>query len=152
MKHIDVRDLTAGLSLVAIGTTAALYAGSHYQVGSPAQMGPGFFPVALGWILAALGVIIGLLAFRRTLHTLNPPPFALRPLLAVLMAVFVFTQLVERAGLVPATWLLVLVAALAERPYRWGRTLLLAVILSFLVWLVFTVALQMTLPAFVFRG
>ena len=152
MAYIDVRDLIGGLVLAAVGTTVALYAGANYQVGTPAHMGPGYFPVALGWILASLGGIIGLLAFRRTLHALTPPPFALRPLLAVLVAVMGFSLLVERAGLVPATWLLIFIVVLAERQYLWRRTLLLALALSLMVWLVFTLALQMTLPAFTFLG
>ncbi len=152
MRYIDIRDLIAGLVLIAIGITVSLYAGEHYDFGTVSRMGPGFFPVVLGRVLAALGVIIGLIAFRRTAHVLTPPPFALRPLLAVLAAITVFLLLVERAGLVPATWLLVCVAALAEQPYNWRRTLILALSLSLIVWLIFTVALQMTLPAFTFRG
>lgn len=147
---IDIRELIAGLILIAIGVTVSVYAGEHYQFGSTAQMGPGYFPVVLGWVLAVLGVIVSLMAFKRTVHGLTPPLFALRPLLAVLAAITAFMLAVERAGLVPATWLLVFVAALAERPYKWRRTLTLALSLSLIVWLIFSVALQMTLPAFNF--
>jgi len=150
MNHIDVRDLIGGALLIAFGAFVALYAGHEYMVGQPARMGPGFFPVALGWILVGLGVIITLLAFRKTVHVLQPPPFTLRGLVAVLAAIVAFAVLVTPAGLVPATIALTFIAALAEQKFRLRRTALLAASLSLLAWLIFTVGLQMTLPAFAF--
>lgn len=152
MNHIDVRDLIGGALMIAFGVFVAVYAGHEYTIGQPARMGPGFFPVALGWILAGLGVIIALLAFRKTVHVLQPPPFTLRGLFAVLAAIAAFALLVTPAGLVPATIALTFIAACAERKFYWRRTALLAASLSVLAWLIFTVGLQMTLPAFAFMG
>lgn len=152
MKYLDTRELIAGLSLMAVGLFVALYAWGHYQIGQPARMGPGFFPVVLGSVLALLGVIVALMAFRPTLHVLIPPPFAVRPLLAVLASVAVFSLLINRLGLIPATFALTLVAALAERPYKLRRTVLLSIALSAIAWLTFTLGLQMNLPAFAFQG
>lgn len=150
MRHIEVRDLIGGASLIALGLFVALYAATHYSVGEPARMGPGFFPVALGWILAGLGLIIMLLAFRKTVHALHPPPFTPRSLVAVAAAITIFGLLINRVGLIPATFALVFVAAFAERRFRLRRTVLLGVALGVLSWLIFTVGLQMTLPAFTF--
>ena len=152
MNHVDVRDLIGGTLMMVFGVFVALYAGHEYTVGQPARMGPGFFPVTLGWILTGLGVIIALLAFRRTVHVLQPPPFTLRGLLAVLAAIAAFGLLVTSAGLVPATIALTFIAAFAERKFRLRRTVLLAASLCVLAWLIFTVGLQMTLPAFAFLG
>jgi len=148
MKKVDARDLIGGLALVAIGVFAALYASSNYQVGTVAHMGPGFFPAALGWILAAVGAVIVLIAFRAPIHALKPPPFELRPFLSVVFAVAVFGLLVERLGLIPTTIVTVAVASVAERSFRLRKALILGVILAVLAWLIFTVGLQMTLPAF----
>ena len=150
MKQIELRDLIGGLALCAIGLFVALYAGSHYEVGRAARMGPGFFPVMLGWLLVGLGLLIVLLSFRRRVQALTPPPFRLRPLLAVLAAVAVFSLLIGRLGLVPATVALTFVAALGERQFKLRRTALLAVFLALLVWLTFTLGLGMQLPAFSF--
>lgn len=152
MKNVDRNDLLGGLLLIVIGGFVALYAGTHYQVGQPARMGPGFFPVSLGCILAGLGVVVTLLAFRTKIHALTPPPFRPRPLAAVLGAVLAFSFIVDRFGLVPATIVLVFIAAFAETPYKLKRTAILSVSLSLLAWLIFTVGLQMTLPAFTFFG
>ena len=151
MKHLDKRELIAGLMLTGVGLFVALYAAEHYQIGQPARMGPGFFPVALGSVLAFLGVVVALLAFRPTVHVLVPPPFAARPLIAVLISIAVFTLMINRLGLIPATLALVMIAACAERPYKLRRTVLLAIALAVIAWLTFTVGLQMTLPAFAFE-
>jgi hypothetical protein len=152
MRHIEYRDLVAGTLLLALGLFVALYAAGHYRIGDPAHMGPGFFPVAMGCTLAALGVVIVLFAFRKTLHALQPPPFALRPLIAVPAAILAFSLLIERLGLVPATVVLTSIAALAERPFQLRRTVVLAAGLALISWLIFTLALQMSLPAFTFLG
>jgi hypothetical protein len=152
VRHIEIRDLIAGGVLAAFGVFVALYATHHYDIGTPSSMGPGFFPVALGWLLAGLGAVIALMSLRKTVQVLHPPPVSLRALLAIAAAILVFSLLVERLGLVPATVALTFVAVFAERPVRWRRTLLLAGGLSLLSWLVFTVGLGMTLPAFAFAG
>ncbi|HEY9095435.1 MAG TPA: tripartite tricarboxylate transporter TctB family protein [Hydrogenophaga sp.] len=150
MKHIEIRDLVAGALMVAVGLFIAAYAGTHYKIGTPSRMGPGFFPVALGLILAGLGVIIALLAFSKSLHALTPPTFALRSVLAIPIAILVFAFLVERAGLIPAALALTFVAAIADKSLKFRRTLLLGIALALISWLVFSVGLQMTLPAFAF--
>ena len=152
MKYVDVRELIAGAVLMSFGLFVALYAARHYPVGQAAHMGPGFFPVTLGWILAGLGLVIALFAFRKTMHVLHPPPFALRPFLAVPASVAAFSLLVTPFGLVPATFALAFVAAFAERKFVLRRTVLLGIALGVLAWLIFTVGLQMNLPAFRLPG
>ena len=151
MKHIEHRDLVAGLLLLAFGLFVAVYASSNYRIGEASRMGPGYFPMVLGWVLAGLGAVVVLLAFRKTLQVLHPPPFSLRPFLAVLASILVFSLLVERLGLVPATVALTAVAVFAERPMRLKRSLWLAAGLALIAWLIFTVALNMSLPAFAFK-
>lgn len=148
MKHFDVRDFLGGALLIALGIFVAVYAGTQYRVGEPARMGPGFFPVALGCILAGLGLIVLLLSFRTSAHAWEVSPIAWRSLIAILSAVAVFSMIVGRLGLMPATVALTFVAALAEPRFRWRRTLLLGLSLALLSWLIFTIGLQMNLPAF----
>ena len=150
MKNIDCREFAAGMTLLAIGLFVALYASSNYQVGTPARMGPGFFPTALGWIMAGLGVITLLFSFQKTIHAFDPPPFALRPFITVLVAIAVFGLLIERLGLVPTTVIMTLIAAFASKSFHPGRALLLGLFLAALSWLIFSFGLQMTLPAFAF--
>ena len=55
------RDTYAGLLLTVVGLFVA-YKGSHYEIGGLTDMGPGFFPAALGALLAVMGVAIALAA------------------------------------------------------------------------------------------
>ncbi len=152
MKHIDLRDFAAGVALVAFGTFVALYASSHYQIGQASRMGPGYFPTALGWVLAGLGVVIILFSFRKTVHAITPPPFAVRPLLAVLAAVLLFGLLIHRVGLIPTAFICVVVTASASKAFKLRSALMLGAFLAVLSWLIFSLGLQMTLPAFTFQG
>ena len=62
MRIRNHRDLWAGVMFFVFGAGFAL--GSlNYQIGSAARMGPGYFPLMLGIILALLGVAIFVGAF-----------------------------------------------------------------------------------------
>lgn len=152
MTRIDIREFISGVALIAIGLFVALYAANNYRVGTLARMGAGFFPTALGWTLSGLGIVIVLLSLRRRNHILTPPPFAIRPLLAVIVAVAVFSVLVERTGLIPATLISTVIVSMADSGFTIRRALWLGASLSVLSWLVFKVGLQMPLPAFVLWG
>lgn len=144
----DIRDLIAGIAMLVMGLFVALYAASNYQVGTAARMGPGYFPSMLGWILAGLGLVIALLSLRKTIHILTPPPFTPRPFLAVMAAVALFALLISRIGLIPTTIVIVVVTASGSNSFQLRRALVLAVSLSVIAWLIFSLGLQMTLPAF----
>jgi len=134
--------------MISLGLFVALYASTHYQVGSASRMGPGYFPTVLGYILAALGLAIALLSLRKTVHVVQPPPFTLRPFLAVMAAVALFALLISHVGLVPTTILMVVVTAAGSNSFQLRRAVLLGVSLSVIAWLIFSLGLQMTLPAF----
>ncbi|MEO7939667.1 MAG: tripartite tricarboxylate transporter TctB family protein, partial [Burkholderiaceae bacterium] len=136
MKHVDTRDLFGGLILIALGAFVSLYAANHYVVGQAERMGPGYFPVALGWLLAILGLVVALFAFKPSLHHTTPPKFRPRPFFAILLSVAAFAFTVSRFGLVPGTVLLTVIAVFAEPGIRWRRTILLALSLSLLAWLI----------------
>lgn len=135
------QDLIGGLVAVAFGLFAG-YTASAYPMGSLLRMGPGFFPVGLAGLIVLLGLVLIVAAFR-------PRPqgqridVRLRPLLMIGLGVSLFALLLERAGLLPATLVLVLVSSLAESPWRPKRAVILAIAMTALVYLVFITALQM---------
>ena len=51
------RDYYAGAPLILIGLST-IYQSSRYEVGTLAEIGPGFFPMAMGVILAGCGLAI----------------------------------------------------------------------------------------------
>jgi len=58
------RDYYAGSLMLVIGAVT-VWQGAGYRFGSLTRMGPGFFPVALGVLLALLGIAIAIGAVRK---------------------------------------------------------------------------------------
>jgi hypothetical protein len=145
----------------AIGGTLALAAGvwvmieaSGYPLGTLRRMGPGYFPVLLGALLAAMG---GLLALTALLSgeagcAGEPREDDVRPdaraLVAVLAGLGAFALLLPRFGLVPAVAALVVISAQGSGQMRPLGALALAVVLAALAWAIFRLGLGLPLPAF----
>ncbi|MCQ0969725.1 tripartite tricarboxylate transporter TctB family protein [Paracoccus sp. TK19116] len=139
----DWHDLLGGVAMVATGLFVSIYSQLHYDIGSLRQMGPGFFPVTLGGILAVLGLAIALPAWRRSG---TARPLALPEMLAILAAIAVFGFGLQTLGIVVATAIAVVLASLpAPRP-GWIWRCVLAVAVTALTWLVFKHGLRMTMP------
>jgi hypothetical protein len=139
------KDVLAGLTFVGFGLAFALGALS-YPVGSAARMGPGFFPLLVGALLAVLGVLVavrpgGLDADSEPLTRLQ-----WRGLVLIPVAIIVFGLTVRGVGLIPSLFVTVLLAALASRETRPVGAVLLAVGLTIVSVLIFIVALRLNLP------
>lgn len=126
LRRIDVKDVAFGLFLIALALVA-FAATARLSVGNAADMGPGFVPRALAWVILGFGAafcVTGALA--GTLRAAEPLPApAWRPLIAILAAIAVFAMLFSTLGLIAACMGSVLVAGAATRPVRWGRLVLL---------------------------
>lgn len=100
--HLSVRDgrrLASGLLFLAIGALGMIY-GSRYRMGSATHMGPGYFPVAVSAVIAALGLIAAATSFGRTAPRATAPvQWHFIPLVFLLAGVVAFGALVEHAGL-----------------------------------------------------
>ena len=57
MRIKSQKDFFSGLMFLLVGIAFAWGAGS-YSIGTGARMGPGYFPMVLGVLLAGLGLII----------------------------------------------------------------------------------------------
>ncbi len=145
MRARDYTDLIGGSLLLIFGLWFAYYAGQEYDLGTLRRMGPGFFPVSLGYLVAAMGLLVLLPALFRE-GGLPQPRF--RPFITIIIGGLVFAFIVERLGLVPATVALVVISALAEERFRPVRTAILAVVLSVMAVSIFTYGLGIPIPAF----
>jgi hypothetical protein len=137
-----------GFALVARGVRLSdliLHAG--YNMGTPARMGPGFFPFWLGIILMGLGVVIALLSLRPGEEADEGfPRFHWRPILLVLGAVVLFGVVLRPAGMLLAGLLLVFVASLGSRTFRARAALVLGAGLVTFCSLVFVAGLKLPIP------
>lgn len=138
------RDFWAGTIYLALAV-AVLWIGRAYPLGSSARMGPGYFPIALGLLLAVFGAASVARSFVRAGEPITP--FAWRPLLLVLGSVVVFGLLVHGLGALIALPILILIAAMASRYSRPDATSVAALIgmTAFCV-LVFIKGLGMPMP------
>jgi hypothetical protein len=108
-------DFWCGLLFILVGIAFVVLA-RNYRLGTPARMGPGFFPTILGGILAALGLTLAIPALLRDGDRLAFP--RLRPMVAILIAIIVFALLLAPLGFVLAAAALILIAGLAEPELR----------------------------------
>ncbi|MBQ0960753.1 tripartite tricarboxylate transporter TctB family protein [Ideonella sp. 4Y11] len=140
------KDFWSGLMFVAVGVGFA-WGATEYSFGSSARPGPGYFPFGLGILLAILG---GMVLFKAlTIETHDGEPvgaFAWRPLFVILGSVALFGVLLPRVGMLIALPLLVVLSSLASDEFTWKGSLINAVVLTALSWVVFIKGLSLTIP------
>jgi len=141
------KDYYGGALMIFIGLAAA-YAGTRFQIGTLARMGPGFFPTAVGAILAAIGLAIALGASRATVETSEHPPFDLRAWCGIIGGVVAFVVLGKYGGLAPATFAIVFISALGDKDNSLKQAFWLAAGMVVIAAAVFRWALQLQLQLF----
>jgi Tripartite tricarboxylate transporter TctB family len=125
----------AGAILCAIGMAVAV-AAPQYHLGTLAQMGPGYFPLILGVLLAALGAITCVqTVVKGGGHRLVRPPW--RQLICMPLCVISFALLIERAGLAIAVIVTVLIACLGGNRFRPIEAIVSAIVLAVLTCVLF---------------
>jgi len=127
LKIGDKKDFCAGIMYIAIGGFFALWA-QNYPMGTAVRMGPAYFPTVLGWILAGLGLIV--LGRSFVLHGEEPRKTNWRPLLWVIGSVYAFGFLLGTAGLVVASFTIVLISSVGGWDFRWKEQLINAVVMT----------------------
>jgi hypothetical protein len=135
------REFTAGLIFFCIGSV--WLAGSlDHRIGSATAMGPGYFPLVVSFVVAALGIASVIRSLTSAdADTVEPWPLA--ALLFVLGGVVGFGLLLQSAGLIAAAAVLILLSCWSRLRTRPAETLLLAVALIALVSGIFVFGLGM---------
>jgi len=144
------RDYYAGALLVLIGL-GTIYQSSRYDVGTLAEIGPGFFPMVMGVILAGCGIAI---AFNQSAiaddehdsETLDRPEW--RGWGCILGGVLAFILLAHNGGLFPATFACVFISAMGDRTMKVRNAAVLALAISVFGVLLFHYALKIQLQPF----
>ncbi|WP_422036165.1 tripartite tricarboxylate transporter TctB family protein [Reyranella sp.] len=142
MNRFLTKDFLSGLMFVAFGL-AALYFGQNLAVGTPVRMGPGYVPRMLSLILLALGAVVCIVALVSGSEPVERPKW--KPITLVTLGIVCFALLFERAGLIPALIVLVMISSLAGEEFKLTEVLGNIVVLSVLCTLVFKVGLGMNI-------
>jgi len=118
-----------------------------YSMGTPARMGPGFFPFYLGVILFVLGVIIAVGGVRgAATKDSKVDKFHWRPILFVLISVVIFGLLLKIVGMLLSGIILVVGASLGSHEFKLKEVLPLGIFLVIFCALVFVVGLKLPIP------
>ncbi|CAN5406816.1 tripartite tricarboxylate transporter TctB family protein [soil metagenome] len=160
MKIKSQKDFFSGVMFSAVGTAFA-WGATTYNVGQGARMGPGYFPLMLGILLAIMGAVI--IFYSLVVETEGGDPigkWAWRPLGYVIGANLLFGVLlgglpsikVPAMGLIAAIYALTIVSSLAGERFKLRDVLILATILAVGSYLAFIVLLKLQIqvwPSFI---
>ena len=148
------RDFGAGLLFIAIGAFGLIF-GTELTYGSAARMGPGYFPLLLGVLLAVLG---GVITFKAMVIETEDGDkigsWAWKPLLFIIAGNLLFGLMLgglpsikfPSFGLIVAIYVLTVVAAMAGDEFKLKEVLVLATILAVMSYLAFILLLKLQFP------
>lgn len=139
----NTKDLVGGGALALTGIYM-FYAATGYRIGTPQQMGAGYFPMVVSGLLILLGVLIAVSALGRS-GAIDKPEW--RPLIAISVSVLVFALCVRTLGLIPAVFGTTLAASMGHKDLRVAPMVALAVGLAVGGWILFVKLLGLTMPA-----
>lgn len=154
MKIKSQQDFFSGLMFLVVGVAFA-WGATRYNIGEGARMGPGYFPLMLGIVLAGLG---GFIIFESlVVETEDGEPigsWAWKPLGFILAANFVFGILlgglpsigIPAMGMVVAIYALTFLSSLAGDEFSVKENLILATVLAIGSYLAFIVLLKLQFP------
>lgn len=147
LKGANPKDVAAAALFISFGAFFSLNAFFNLQLGTARQMGPGYFPSLVGLLLVAVGLAIGLRAWR-TAHSsfgsVNWRGFAL-----ICIAPIVFGVTVRSVGLIPAIALAALLSSFASRRMTLTGALALSIGLTAFCVLAFSYYLNLPIPLLV---
>lgn len=154
MKIKSQKDFLSGLMFLVVGGIFA-WGATSYSIGTGARMGPGYFPLLLGVLLAVLGAIILLGALIiETPDGDKVPAIAWKPLGYILGSNLMFGILLgglpsiglPSFGLIAAIFALIIIASKAGDEFHWKSVILLSVVLSIGSYLAFIALLKLQMP------
>jgi hypothetical protein len=154
VKIKSQKDFFSGLMFTVIGAAFA-YGATSYNVGTGARMGPGYFPLLLGVILALLGAVI----LFKSLVVETPDgdhigALAFKPLIFIIAGNLLFGILLgglpsiglPAMGLIVAIFGTTIVVSMAGDQFSFKETIVLSSILSIMSYAAFIMLLKLQFP------
>ncbi|HEY1609912.1 MAG TPA: tripartite tricarboxylate transporter TctB family protein [Paraburkholderia sp.] len=146
------REYVGGALMFALGAGAAAL-GTTYGVGTLEDMGPGFFPTAVGAILALAGMAIAFTGAGAASPSHSAPPdddagavMQWRGWGCIALGIVLFVVFAAHLGLLPATFAIVFVSALGDRRNTVANAFVLSLAVCVVGVVVFWWALRIQLP------
>ena len=130
---------------MAIGLFFTIMA-TQYPMGTPAKMGPGYFPFWLGIVMTALGLLILVKSLSAKAAIEKIPPFNWKVIGLITGSVVAYGVLLPIMGFIVAVFVLVFMSASASHEFHWKGTLINAVFLIVFTYSVFVMGLKLQFP------
>jgi hypothetical protein len=141
---LSSKDALSGLLFVVIGLLAVVFART-YDFGTARAMGPGYFPVVLGCLIAGLGTVLLAKALIVPADADRVAGVSTRAILLVLASIVSFAILIRPAGLIIAVSAAVIIGRLAGSKVRLIETIAMTGVLALVCSVLFVYALNMPL-------
>jgi hypothetical protein len=154
MKIKSQKDFFSGLMFLVVGIAFA-WGATNYNIGEGARMGPGYFPLMLGIILALIGAVVLFQSMVVETETGDKiGSIAWKPLAFVIGANVIFGIMIggipkiglPAMGLIAGIYALTFVASLAGDQFKAKEVAILATILSVLSYVAFILLLKLQFP------
>jgi hypothetical protein len=154
VKIKSQKDFWSGLMFVAVGIAFA-WGATNYNIGEAARMGPGYFPLMLGIVLAGMG---GFIVFESlVVETEDGEPigaWAWKPLFFIILANLSFGVMIgglpslglKPFGMIVGIFVLTFIAARAGDRFNAKEVAILSVILAVGSYLAFIMLLKLQFP------
>ena len=148
------KDFFAGLMFLGVGVAFA-WGATNYSLGSGARMGPGYFPLMLGVLMAVLGAAITFKSLVvETVGGDKVGKWAWKPLFFIIAANVVFGVMlagvpalkIPAFGLIVAIYAVTFIASMAEAGWKVKNTFILATVLAIGSYIAFVMALKLQFP------
>lgn len=148
------KDFFSGLMFMGVGVAFA-WGATTYNVGEGARMGPGYFPLMLGILMAILGAVI---AFKALVIEVEGGDrigkWAWKPLIFIILANLIFGVLLgglpsiklPASGMIIAIYALTFISSMAEGGWKFKNTFILASVLAAGSYIAFVLALKLQFP------
>jgi Tripartite tricarboxylate transporter TctB family len=148
------KDFLAGLMYTIVGIGFA-WGATNYTIGEGARMGPGYFPLMLGILLAVLGLAVTFTALVvETEHGDKVGAIAWKPLIYIIGSNILFGIClggipklgIPSLGLIVGIYVLTFVASLAGEEHKSKEVIVLATVLAIISYFAFIVLLNLQFP------
>lgn len=154
MRIKSQKDFFAGLMFMVAGIAFA-WGATNYTIGEGARMGPGYFPLMLGILLALVGLFVVFEAL--VVETEDGEPigkFAWKPLVFIIGSNVVFGIClggipklgIPALGLIVGIYALTFIASMAGDEHKNKEVIVLATVLAIMSYLAFIVLLKLQFP------
>jgi hypothetical protein len=149
------KDFYIGLIFMGVGVAFA-WGATAYNIGNAARMGPGYFPLMLGILMAILGAVITFKSIVvETEDGEKIGTWAWKPLFYIIAANLVFGALMgglpsielPAMGMITAIYVVTFIASLASEEFKFKESLILATVLAVMSYLAFIILLKLQLKA-----